>query len=450
MSNHHPPPTPDVVPDPPPAPIGVDAVDVDLADTQVVHTPGLRDLLRLRDFRLLWLGQALSNFGDGLADMALIFLINELTGSTAALATLIVVIAVPEVVLGMVAGVYVDRLDRKRLMVISDGLRAVIALAFIAVATVERLPLLFVLGFLQATVGVFFGPARMALVPSIVPRAALLSANSLGQMTSIVARLLGTAAAGLLVGLLGAYWPAFAINAGTFVLSVLLISRVVAPARPEREPQSGGVRAVWQQLVEGVQVIVRSRALVGMLVAAGVTMLGMGAVNVLLVPLLVNDLGVPETWFGLIELSQTSSMLLSSALVATLAARLRPTTIVSVGLVALGVLIALVAAVLNVWHIMLILFGVGWIMTPLSASFTTIMQTEVDDAVLGRAGAALNALIGGASLISMGAAGVLAESIGVRSVFVLSGAIAVLAGLLAALVFRGVESGGSVRAEARP
>jgi MFS family permease len=86
-------------------------------------TLGMRDVLKIRNFRLLWLGQVVSNFGDSLTALALIFLVNHLTGSTAAIAVMAIVLAVPQVVFGLIAGVYVDRMDRKRIMIGSDLLR---------------------------------------------------------------------------------------------------------------------------------------------------------------------------------------------------------------------------------------------------------------------------------------------------------------------------------------
>jgi DHA3 family macrolide efflux protein-like MFS transporter len=171
-------------------------------------------------------------------------------------------------------------------------------------------------------------------------------------------------------------------------------------------------------------------------VVAGVLMLGLGAVNVLFVPLMINELRVPATWFGALELAQTAGMVLSGGLVALLAARFRPTWIVCVGAMALGVAIGLIALAANIWHVLPMLFLVGAIVTPLQASIATLSQTSVPDEVLGRVGASLNTLITTASLISMALAGILGDLIGVRNVFVVAGGIGVCAGLAAAAVFR--------------
>ncbi|HEX6286961.1 MAG TPA: MFS transporter, partial [Acidimicrobiia bacterium] len=86
----------------------------------------LKELLRIRDFRYLWLAQILSDFGDNLTFLTLLILIQRLTGSTVALAGLMVAIALPTLLFGTLAGVYVDRIDRKKAMMVSDLLRAIV------------------------------------------------------------------------------------------------------------------------------------------------------------------------------------------------------------------------------------------------------------------------------------------------------------------------------------
>jgi MFS family permease len=341
------------------------------------------------------------------------------------------------VTFGLVAGVYVDRWDRKRIMIVSDFLRGLLVLGFVFVRSADMIWLLYVIGFLQASVGTLFTPARSALLPNLVERSSLLAANSISQTSRVIFNVLGTAAAGVLIGAFGVIWPAFTLDALTFFTSVLLVSRIKAPAyTPNQEAGKGSLQAVFGQLGDGIRLIMRTRLLTGTLVAAGVTMLGLGAVNVLIIPLILNDMQLPATWFGLVEFAQTAAMVLSGATVVALAARLKPTTIISVSLVLLGILIALIAPINSIIFLVVILFGVGLMVTPLQASISTISQTVVEDKMRGRVGAALNTLVSTASLVSMALAGILAQTVGLRNVFVLGGAVVVLAGLAAAAVFR--------------
>ncbi|MCA9969434.1 MAG: MFS transporter [Anaerolineales bacterium] len=403
----------------------------------------IRDLLRIRDFRWLWLGQIVSNFGDALTHLTLVLYINRVTdGSTTAIATLLIALALPQATLGLVAGVFVDRWDRKRTMIISDLVRGVLVLAFIYSSThaADQLWLLYLVAFAHACAGAFFLPARSALVPNVVPAAGLLAANSLGQMSVVFFRVLGTAAAGLLVGLLDVFWPAFVVDAATFFLSALFIARVAlaTPARARvKTAVSTTARALFAELQNGLGILLRSRVLVGTLVAIGVTMFGLGAVNVLLAPLLVNDMQVPETWFGVLEFVQSGAMILGSTFVAVLAARFRPTSLISGSLLILGIDVALFALVGNVWHFFPILFVAGLVSAPLNAAVATIVQTAVADEVRGRISSALGATIQTTSLLSMFLTGAVAAAVGVRSVFIISGAVILLASVAAAWIFRG-------------
>ena len=403
-----------------------------------VQKIGIKEVLKIRDFRLLWLGQVISNFGDSITGLAILLLINELTdGSASAVALGAIVQAIPQLTFGLLAGVYVDRVDRKRIMILSDVFRGAMVLGFALVTSQELLWLLYLITFVQAAIGVFFNPSRTAYVALIVPKEGLLSANSLSQTSRIIAGVLGVAAAGGLIGVLDVYWPVFGIDSLTFFVSAILISRIVTKSRISETAVAKGAGAIFNQLKEGLKLIFSSRLLSGTVVAMGVTMLGLGAVNVLLVPFVVNDLQIAETWFAALEGSQTLSMVLSGGLVAILASRFKPTHIVSVGLGLLGVGVGLISMVTGVWGLMSVFFLIGWFLTPVQASLVTLIQTEVSDEVRGRASAALNTMSQTSNVVSMAAAGALADWMGVRQVFFLSGVITLLAGLVSAWVFRG-------------
>src|SRR3954471_13467980 len=146
--------------------------------TMAAPSTSARTVLKIRDFRLLWLAQVISDFGDSLTNLTLLILINQLTGSTAALATMAIVLGIPQVTFGLLAGVYVDRWDRKRIMILSDLARGGLVLGFIGAMATGQLWLLYVIAFVQASIGTFFTPARSALVPRLVPGAGLMPANS--------------------------------------------------------------------------------------------------------------------------------------------------------------------------------------------------------------------------------------------------------------------------------
>ena len=400
---------------------------------------GLRELLRNRNFRWLWFGQIISNYGDSLTGLALMILVNKLTGSAAALATLIIFMVLPQVTVGMLAGVFVDRWNRRRTMIISDILRGLLVLGFVLVREADDVYLLYGLAFAQATVGVFFSPARMALMTNVVGEDDLLAANSIAQTSRILFGLLGTASAGVIIGLQDTFSLVFIIDALTFFFSALFTARVLVSETIRDQAQSSA-KEVMDEMMIGIRAIFSSRTLIGVLVTAAILMLGMGAVNVLFVPLVINDLGLPATWFGAIEGAQVVGMVLGGVLTAVLAARLQSTRIITLGLIVLGLGIGAVSGATQVWHVMLIMMLVGLALAPAQASLVTLSQVSVSDALRGRVGAALQTMVGAANITSMALAGVLAEMLGVRAVFLLAGGLAVLAGLIVIPIF-GIHTG---------
>jgi len=405
-----------------------------MENTAPTSQPGLRDLLRNSNFRWLWLGQIISNYGDSLTSLALLILINRLTGSTAAIATVAILMALPQVTIGMMAGVFVDRWSRKTTMIVSDVLRGIVVLGLLLVRGPEDVWILYALTLVQATVGVFFSPARMALLANIVSGEELLAANSLSQTSRIIFGLMGTASAGVLIGLWNDFALIFITDALTFFISALFTWRVIAPVIA-RSQASATVRNILDEFLVGLRIIFTSRTLIGVLVSAAIVMLGMGAVNVLFVPLLVDELSLPETWFGAIEAAQVAGMVLGGSLTAVLATRLQPTRMISLGLMVVGLGIGAIAAVTQVWHIMLLLFPIGLAIMPVNASIATLTQTLVSDELRGRIGAALQTMIGAASITSMALAGVLAGLVGVRNVFLMAGVLAIIAGIVAIPIF---------------
>lgn len=389
-----------------------------------------RSVLQVSNFRTLWIGQTISQIGDGLTSLALLIVVNQLTGSTVALAGVAIALALPQLLFGIGAGVLVDRWDRKRTMIVSDILRGTMVLGFIFVRDPSQVWLFYILAFLQASVGTFFEPAKNALIPQLVQGRDLLAANALSQTTRVVTGVLGTALAGVLIGLAGNGLPAFSLDALSFLVSALFISRIVLP---KSVPTTGtfAEQNALAQLREGLRFILHNRLVAAAMLTSAVTMLGLGAVNVLFVPFLINVLNTPIAALGFLEAAQVIGMVVGSMVVAALAARLKVRTLIAGGVFALGALVILIGAAANAWLVGALLLLVGFAVTPIQASVATLMQRQVPNAMLGRVGSVVNTLITLSSVVSMACAGALGALVGIREVFYLAGGIALVAALLA-------------------
>lgn len=412
------------------------------AEAHVVKPTGMaaaRELFSIRNYRLLWIGQIISDFSDSMTNLALMLMINRLTGSVTAMASMSIVLMLPRLLFGFVAGVYVDRLDRRKLMVYSYLLRGALVLGFLLVKSSDMIWLFYLIGFLQGGVATFFEPARSALLPNLVPADSLMAANSITVTSQNIFYTLGYSAAGVLIGLFDSFELIYIINAAAFCLSAFIIDRICYKPVNTGKKRNLTPSIFLSQIRDGIKISFGSRLLAGNIVALGLTMLGAGATNVLTVPLMVNDLGISETWMGATGISETAAMIISGSLIAAMSSRLNPLRMVPWALAGFGASMIMVFAVHNIWQVMAVLFMSSLFIPAINSPTQTILKSAVPDALRGRVNSARMVIVMMANLTSMGAAGVLADKLGTGNVFIISGSLAVLGGLAAALIFRGVR-----------
>jgi MFS family permease len=381
----------------------------------------------------MWFGQIVSDFGDGMTLLGLLILTQRLTGSTVALAGVAIAATLPMIIFGIPAGALVDRMDRRHAMIIADLGRAAAVAGFMIVRSPDLMWLLYGLAFVQASIGTLFTPAKSALIPLVVPEDKLLAANTISQMSRVVANLAGTAVLGVIASFSTYLTIAFGLDALTYILSAVFITSMSMKAtKAERlsEPPT-----FLKDLTVGLATLVRSRTLLGVLMAGGIAMLGLGAVNVLMVPLVVDVLGAGEAWFGAISAAQVAGMLISGSAVAILAKRFAPTRLVTWGMIAAGIAVGAIAGVATVWQLGLVLFIIGIVVAPVQAGVATLAQILVADELRGRVNSALNTVISLAMVVSQAFAGLLAAGMGVELVFVVGGALTVVAGIVSGFLF---------------
>ncbi|HKR00415.1 MAG TPA: MFS transporter [Pyrinomonadaceae bacterium] len=196
---------------------------------------GYLELLRSnRNFRLLWLGQVVSQLGDWFDTIALYTLLHNLTeNSGRAIGLMLVARFLPSFVVGPLSGVLIDRFSRRTLMIVSDLMRALVVLGFLFVRRPDQIWLVYALTILQLAFSTFFEPAKTAVIPSIVSGRELLAANAVASVTWSVMLTLGAAFGGVVTGWLGTD-AAFILDSLTYLASALLIASVRFPRRPER------------------------------------------------------------------------------------------------------------------------------------------------------------------------------------------------------------------------
>ena len=211
-----------------------------------------RDLLQQNaDFRNLWYGQIVSLFGDWFNLIASASLVASLTGSGLAVGALFAVRMLAPFLVSPLAGVAADRFDRRRLLIATDLVRAVVVLGFLVVRTPQQVWLLYVLTAVQLGMHGFFFPTRNAILPDIVSDEQLGAANAITSATWSVMLAFGAAAGGLVAGGWGAY-PAFIVDSLTFLVSATFLFRM-SYRRPRNPGPSPTLRTAIDDYVEGLR-----------------------------------------------------------------------------------------------------------------------------------------------------------------------------------------------------
>jgi DHA3 family macrolide efflux protein-like MFS transporter len=380
----------------------------------------------------LWIGQMISAVGDYFYFLAIPILVERLTGSALLVGLSIISSSLPMLLLGPIAGVFVDRWDRKKTMIVADVLRGLLVLLCLLVRTPELIWVFYVVGFLMSYVSRFFYPSQAALLPRLVGDADdLLAANGLMQVVMMVALVAGPALAGFAIGLFGAQ-VAFVVDSVSFFISALCISTMYVAHRPaERAATTNRVAAVWTELRAGIAHLFASQTLKRVILCLVVVQLGIGAINVLFVPFLQRLFQANPQEMGIVDAAQGIGMVLGGIALGFVVSRLRKNALIGIGIIVIGVLIAGMGAAPTLVFIVACCFILGLALTPVESALTTVMQLAVPDDRRGRVNSVMNALTTAASLISMAAAAGLGEVIGLRTIYIACGFIVLLSGLLA-------------------
>ena len=205
-----------------------------------------------RNFRFLWFGQIVSLLGDWFNLVASAALVGLLTQSGLAVGSLFVVRMLAPFVVSPIAGVVADRYNRKHILIASDVVRATVVLGFLLVRDAGDVWLLYTLTALQMSLSGFFAPAQTSILPDIAKPRELGAVNAISSATWSVMLALGAALGGLFAGTWGMY-PAFVLDALTFLLSAALLAQMRMPAKLASAAAEKTVAAAVRQYFDGLR-----------------------------------------------------------------------------------------------------------------------------------------------------------------------------------------------------
>ncbi|HZD74252.1 MAG TPA: MFS transporter, partial [Actinomycetota bacterium] len=309
--------------------------------------------LRRPAFARLWLAGAVSETGDWLLLIALPVYVLQVTGSSLVTSTVFLLGLLPGLVVGPLAGVLVDRWDRRRTLVAVSLAQAALLLPLLAVRDHRQLWIVYGVTAVEAALGHLFQPAKNAQVPALVPAGELVAANSLTGLTDNLARLVGGPLGGIVLQLTGLEGIVLC-DAASFVVAAVLLARVralhaetaaVVPAAAPRSPARGeGPPApstapeagLLRQWLDGLGLIRRDQTLGGAMAVLAVASMAQGIFVVLFVVFVFEALHGGAAEVGLLRGVQAVGALIGGALLAPLGHRLAPRHLAGAGLLAFG------------------------------------------------------------------------------------------------------------------
>ena len=282
-------------------------------------TSSLFSIFGNRAFSNIWLAQLISSMGSALTILAASVLVFRETGSTLSVGLMLIATSGPTLAIGLLAGVFVDRYDRKRVMLSADLLRAIL-IFLIPFLIPFSIYWLYIIVAISSGVTQFFDSAHASMLPEVASDEELSSANALMSISSIGSQMIGFALAGFIVANLPVQW-AFYLDAASFVISATLILITRLPTLPAIEDTS--LSAIGENLKAGLRVVTGIPILRSLFMVAAPIFLLIGFQNTLLLPFALKELHGTEFDFGLQQAAEAVGISIGSLVMARLADRIR-------------------------------------------------------------------------------------------------------------------------------
>ncbi len=403
------------------------------------RTDGRLTLLRRhRPFRLLFLATAGSAVGTYLAALALSVDIFDRTGSGRWLAVLLIADFLPIVVIGLLLGPLIDRLQRRRLMIVSDVVRLGV---FAALPFVDEPIAIVALAGINGIATGFFRPAVWAGVPNLVADEELEDANSMLSTVEHLAWVLGPVAAGAMLAASGpsaAYW----VNAVTFLGSALLVARIPAQALQSEQSLS---RGHWRDVRDGLGLVVRSRPLLTVLIVWNTAAIATAGVNVAEVVFAKDELGAGNVGLGFLVAATGVGLVIGSFFSSVALGRFGMTKVYGGSLALMGIGFGAASASPTI-AVAAVLAAVATVGNGAAIVCNQVLvQRGAPDKMRGRALAVLMSTYYATLGLAMAGAGILTDVAGARTTWALAGCVYLVAALVAFPMTRRVRADAEAR-----
>ena len=376
-------------------------------------------------------------FGSRLTYIALLWWVLEKTGSAAALAGVAIATALPTLFFGPIAGVFIDRLDRRKLMLAMNLVNGLIigAAAILLLIGLLQIWEIYVFTILASTATLFHRPSLQSSIPNLVPGEQLTKANSLYQISSGAAGIAGPALGGILVGMIGS-GPTMWVDAFTFLIAAISL---VASSFPSPRMHAGrGLSSVLSDIATGFRFLYDRKVLFFMLLLFALINFVLAPTSILF-PIMAKDvLHTGARGFGLFGSALSVGMVAGGLLTARLRRLRRRGMWIIAGLILLGTMLSVFGLSRGMMLSLVSLGLVGLSVAVVNIIEAVIFQTRVPNELQGRVFAAQSAITDGLQPISLAATGVILTLVAAPGMIIVCGAVAAIAGL-GGLAVRGMR-----------
>ena len=425
----------------------------------------LLQLLKKRNFALLWIARFISTIGDMVLYTALPFFVYNLTGSTLATGMAFVIETVPRVVLGPIAGVLVDRWDRRKILITIDIIRGITLFSLFLVKTVEDLWILYIFLFVHACVSMFYGPAINALTPRLVKKEELMKANSLIQLMGSLSVLIGPPLGGSLLGLVGLQ-SVVTIDIVSFIFSASLVWMIKIakdkaeegetdkqedeteitgeePAKKEDQPLKSSLEKFWLEFRDGLQIIKDNNIIREIFIVMGIYSIGQGIVGVILIPFVKDVLNADAVQYGWICMGEGIGGLLGSYLLSKTDGSVDPRYILVFAPIILGGLLGTMAMLGTISWALIIMALLGMVFIIWNVSVRTLMQLNLENFQMGRIFGIMASISSLSVLIGILISSILGDKLGPVNMVYITSTIFFISGGVGIIVVKDLMGGGN-------
>jgi MFS family permease len=391
-------------------------------------------ILRRRNYSLLWFAGLISIIGDWSLNAALPYYVYQNTGSVLATGLMVIARTLPGALIGNIAGVLVDRWDRKWTMVVVNAIATFLVFSLLLVNTSQSIWFVYFVAFIESSIKQFFYPAEKALLPVLVPNEYFVTANSLNSLNSNLAMFIGPSVGGMLMGFLGLK-SVVIFDSITYLIAAIWISLIsytsekILGKHLHTSPMNSLV-SMWNDWKDGLRLSIQIRPISTVLVAAAIALLGDGMIQALLF-LFVNMLKGGAMEYGWILTMRGLGGLLGGLLFARFASiknshHIFPWTLAGMGLLAM-IMCNIPFLALSLISICLI----GILAIGANVTSTTMIQNSAPNQYLGRIFGILGVLSSIVTLLGQGSSSILAGRFGVVPFLNLAGILYFLSGIIA-------------------